>query len=371
MTETTTTLQPDTRPKGRVVVALSGGVDSSVAAALLHEAGYEVIGVTMRLWTAERDDVPDSYRGCCGVEEVDDARRVCDTLGVPYRVLNFERAFRTQVVDDFIDAYRHGRTPNPCLNCNRYLKFDALFHTMEQLEADYVATGHYARIDQDPASGRWRLWRAADPDKDQSYVLYPLGQAALSRLLFPIGGLTKAATRAHAERFGLITAHKRESQDICFVTQGDYRRFLREQGVDEQPGAIVDQAGRQVGRHQGVPFYTIGQRKGLGLAAPVPLYVTGLDPARNTVTVGPEAALLRRTLSARDAHFVADELPAEPIAVEAKIRYRTAPAAAVVAASGPDAVAITFAEPQRAVTPGQAVVFYRGEEVLGGGTIAA
>ena len=351
----------------RVVVAMSGGVDSSVAAALLVDAGYDVIGLTMRLWTLERPDLPRTHQSCCSVEEVDEARQAAETLGIPHYLLNFEREFREGVVDYFVSEYARGRTPNPCLACNRVVKYDALLRRAAALGADYVATGHYARIDR--PQGDYRLLRAKDPAKDQSYVLYDLTQAQLGQILLPIGGHTKTEVRQMAREFGLPNADKRDSQEICFIPDGDYRRFVSER-VQAPPGDIVDAGGRVLGRHRGLPYYTVGQRQGLGIATGEAMYVIDLDTVANRLVVGGREELLAPALWASQSCFVAGQPPAGATGVRARIRYR-----------GPEARArltmvdgwchVAFAEPQRAVTPGQAVVFYRGDEVLGGATIEA
>lgn len=351
----------------RVVVAMSGGVDSSVAAALLVHEGYDVIGLTMRLWTLERPDLPRAQRSCCSVEEVDDARQVAEALGIPHYLLNFEREFREGVVDYFVSEYARGRTPNPCLACNRIVKYDALLRRAAALGADYVATGHYARIER--REGRYCLLRASDPTKDQSYVLYDLSQAQLARILLPIGGHTKAEVRRLAREFGLPNADKRDSQDICFIPDGDYRRFVSER-VQAPPGDIVDTAGRVLGRHRGLPSYTIGQRQGLGIATGEPLYVVRLDTEANRLVVGGRDDLRAPALWASQARFVAGQPPEPDTEVQARIRYRGPEARARVAVVD-GWCHVEFAEPQRAVTPGQAIVFYQDDEVLGGATIEA
>ncbi|MCS6801171.1 MAG: tRNA 2-thiouridine(34) synthase MnmA [Chloroflexota bacterium] len=352
----------------RVLVAMSGGVDSSVTAALLLREGYDVVGVTMRLWTKERPDAPPHHRGCCSIEETDDARRVAGILGFPYYVLNFEREFERRVVDYFVGEYARGRTPNPCLACNQFLKFDALLRRAVALGCDYLATGHYARIERGPT--RYHLRKALDLSKDQSYVLYTLGQTELERLLFPLGRFTKAQVRALAAALGLPVAAKPDSQEICFLQGQDYRAFLRERLGDQQPGDLVDEEGRVLGRHQGAAGFTVGQRRGLGLALAEPRYVLAVDASANRVVVGREERLYRRVLWAGAVHWVAGEAPAAPVRVAAKVRYRTPEAPATVFPEGARA-RVEFDQPQRAISPGQAVVFYDGDEVIGGGTIEA
>lgn len=352
--------------KQRVVVAMSGGVDSSVAAALMVRAGYDVIGITMRLWTIEREDLPATNRTCCGIEAVDDAQEVAQLLGIPYYPMNFERPFQTHVVDYFTQEYTRGRTPNPCLACNQYVKFDNLLAKAKALGADYLATGHYARVALN--HGSYRLLRGADAMKDQSYVLYTLGQGELRYLLLPVGDYSKQEIRQIAQEYHLPVADKPDSQDICFIPDNDYRRFVSER-VPLEAGDIVDSAGARVGTHRGIALYTIGQRHGLGVTSPQRLYVTQIDPSSNRVVVGPEEDLYLREALAEDVHFVNGEAGAYPLEVSAKIRYKSQESPATLR-NVPEGVLVTFEEPQRAVTPGQAIVFYRDDEVLGGGRIA-
>ena len=353
----------------RVAVALSGGVDSSTAAALLLQQGYQVSGVTMRLWAVpDTGPLPES---CCSTPAaMEDARQVCALLGIPFHVLDLEEEFRARVVGYFCDSYALGRTPNPCLACNREIKFGALLRAVREWGADYLATGHYARIRlQD---GQYQLLRAVDRQKDQSYVLYRLGQEELPRLLFPLGDYSKRQVRAMATAFGLPTADKAESQDACFLSHGDYRAFLaRERPATMLPGPILDLQGRVLGEHGGVAFYTVGQRQGLGLAAPHPLYVLEIDPVRNAVVVGPKAALFRSELLAEDVHFVAGHPPPQSVAVTAKIRYKAPEAAATLVPLPEKRARVIFTDPQPAITPGQGVVFYQDDVVIGGGIITS
>jgi len=355
-------------PKLRVVVAMSGGVDSSVAAALLVRQGYEVLGVTMRLWTEENPDAPRHQRRCCSVEDSEDARAVCDHLGIPHYILNYERQFSTNVVDYFVEEYAEGRTPNPCLACNQYVKFAPLLQQALALEADYLATGHYARRRKD--GNGYELWRAVDPQKDQSYVLYTLGQNELAHILFPIGEHTKEEVRRIAREMDLPNADKPDSADICFIPNGDYRGFVA-QRVKAEPGDIVDTAGRKLGQHEGIINFTLGQRRGLpARGGSQPMYIVDIDAATNTVVAGPEEELLVKTVIAHDLSFVAGQGPETPMPIQAKIRYRSEAAAAVLAPIDRDKAEIQFEQRQRAPTPGQALVFYQGEKVLGGGKIA-
>src|SRR5213593_2860016 len=350
----------------RVVVAMSGGVDSSVAAGLLTQAGYEVLGVTMRLWTAENGDASRHHKRCCSVEDTDDARGAADVLGVRHYVLNLEKEFSAGVVDHFVREYAMGRTPNPCLACNDRIKFRPLLEQARALGADYLATGHYARIRSNGHG--FELHRAIDPSKDQSYVLYTLGQRELSQTLFPVGELTKAEIRALAREWRLPNADKPDSADICFIPSGDYRAFVR-QRIPAHAGSIVDTAGANIGEHAGIHNYTIGQRRGLpARGGGEPLYVVGLDPETNTVIAGESGDLLAKGLIAEELSFVSEEAPAEDVQVNARIRYRSEPVPASLRIEDGRAE-IRFERPQRAGSPGQAVVFYEGERVLGGGTI--
>ncbi|HUS17079.1 MAG TPA: tRNA 2-thiouridine(34) synthase MnmA [Chloroflexia bacterium] len=358
----------------KVIVAMSGGVDSSLTAALLQESGYEIIGVHMRLHAMHADAPAPTTRGrlnhgCCNVEDVDDARMVAYELGIPFYVLNFEPEFQQHIIGNFVQEYSRGRTPYPCLNCNRYVKFDALMERAVTLGADYMATGHYARIVQD-AAGRFHLHRAADRGKDQAYVLYHLSQAALGRLLLPLGEYDKPTVRRLAAERNLIVADKPDSQEICFIPDNNYRNFLEQmQPGMAQPGLMVNTRGEVVGQHTGLPHYTVGQRKGLGALGAEPHFVLRLDPATNTLLVGTVKELAAYSLTADDVHFV-DGTPREaPFAATAKIRYRAPEAPALVTPLVGGRVRVDFTDPQRAITPGQAVVFYDGDEVLGGGTI--
>jgi tRNA-uridine 2-sulfurtransferase len=356
----------------RVVVGMSGGVDSSVAAALLVERGFDVVGVTMRVWSdAASEDGARRFGGCCGGDAVDDARRVARTLGIPYYVLNMETEFTRAVIDRFAETYRDGRTPVPCVACNTELKFGSLRARARAWDADAVATGHYARVTREPATGRYLLWRGRDLRKDQSDFLWPLTQSQLAAAHFPVGDLDKREVRDHARRLGLVTADKPESQEICFVPDDDYRGFLRRRDPSLfTRGPIVGTDGAVLGVHAGVAAYTIGQRKGLGITAATPLYVVDIDSRANQVTVGPSTALERDRLVATDVNFIACDPPREPLRVHARIRHSHRPAAASVQARADGTAEVVFDEPQRAITPGQSVVWYRDDLVIGGGVIS-
>lgn len=345
--------------KKKTFIAMSGGVDSSVAALLLKEAGYDVTGVTMCLGIREDGE---STR-CCGLDGIDDAKHVCDQLQIPHFVFDFAKEMEKCVISKFTAEYQRGRTPNPCIDCNRYLKFGALLDKTRGIGFDYLATGHYACIEKRGES--WHLLRPKDKIKDQTYFLYPIKTGDLSSLLFPLGGLKKEEVRTLAKKKGLHVAQKAESQDICFVTQGDYRQFFLNRKLSSAEGDIVDIEGNILGRHRGIIFYTIGQRGGLRISAKTPLYVVEIDARKNQVIVGEKKDLLAKGLIAGDTNILVNELPDE---MEAKIRYRKKPARCEVSREGKN-LKIIFKETQESITPGQAVVLYAGDEVLGGGVI--
>ena len=348
---------------------MSGGVDSSVAAYLMREAGFDCVGVQMKLF--ENEDAGLSRESaCCSLESAEDARRVAFGLDMPFYVWNFSDEFRCEVIDRFAAAYAAGRTPNPCIDCNRYLKFGALLRRARALGFDALATGHYARVEK--SGGQYLLKKAADETKDQSYVLYMLSQAELSLLRLPLGELRKSETRQIAARQGFAVARKPDSQDLCFAPDGDYAAAAeRALGRAFAPGDFVDAEGRVLGRHAGIGRYTLGQRRGLGISNEAPLYVCGIEPAENRVVLGGPEALLSRTLEANDFNWIAGRAPDGPLRARAKVRYRQPEQPATVTPTGPDSVRVVFDEEQRAITPGQIVVLYDGDIVLGGGTITA
>ncbi|HHT06571.1 MAG TPA: tRNA 2-thiouridine(34) synthase MnmA [Hydrogenispora sp.] len=354
--------------KRKVVVGMSGGVDSSVAAHLLHEAGYEVIGITMQIWP---EDAPrEESGGCCGLTAVDDARRVCQQLGIPHYTLNFRDEFNKYVIDYFIDEYQRGRTPNPCIACNRFVKWESLLTKALQLGADYIATGHYARILFDQETGRYLLKKAATSKKDQTYALYNLTQEQLARTLMPLGDYTKEEVRRIAAAIGLNVANKPDSQEICFIPDHDYGRFIEEHASSTSgPGNFVDRQGRILGQHKGIIHYTVGQRKGLGLAVGKPVYVLEIRPESNEVVVGTDEEVYQQTVYADQLNFIPFDRLATQQAVTAKIRYNHDPAPATVTMVDDNTLRCDFTEPQRAITPGQALVLYDGDLVVGGGSI--
>ncbi len=390
----------------RIVAAMSGGVDSSVAAALLKEQGHEVIGIMLRLWSEpgviEDDGVERVVQNkCCSLEAVDDARRVARMLDIPFYLVNVEQEFKHTVVDMFYEEYVAGRTPNPCLTCNRHIRFTVLLNRALALDADYLATGHYVRVDDHPITGKRRLRKGIDPDKDQSYVLHVLNQQQLAHACFPLGSYTKTQVRAMAAERGMSVAGKAESQEICFVAQNDYRGFINRYAstlapnarVEQEPvaagvgaatatsakplialpkpGPIYDLHGKMLGRHRGLAFYTIGQRKGLGLTSQQPLHVLKIDAAQNALIVGPAAGLEKTSFTAGKMHYVSGDIPAEPFEARVRVRYKAPEEIALVTPLEGNRVHVALARPQRAITPGQAAVFYSGEddEVLCGGII--
>ncbi len=350
--------------KQRVVVAMSGGVDSSVAAALLKEAGYDVIGVTMQIWPKEAPE-QERFGGCCGHEAIQAAKRSAYKLGIPHFVMNFRDIFARQVIADFCQEYSSGRTPNPCIRCNQYIKFETLLERAEGLGAEFLATGHYARIDHSPDGHR--LLKAVDPNKDQSYFLYTLGQKELQHLLFPVGNLHKTEVRRLAAEAGLPSSNRRDSQDVCFIPDNDYRSFVARH-VPLSPGDIVDTEGKILGKHNGLAQYTVGQRQGLGLASNQRLYVLKLDAATNRLVIGGKEQLLSSRLVASKLSWVSGTAPGQINDMTAKIRYRSPEAKAELCLRDGTAE-VQFHQPQSAIAPGQAIVFYQGDAVLGGGII--
>ena len=349
--------------KKKALIAMSGGVDSSVAAAFMKEQGMDCMGVTMKLHGTIEST-------CCTSKDIEDAQAVCDHLEIPYEVVNFEDDFEQKVIRRFVHAYETGATPNPCIDCNRYLKFEKLFRYGQELGFDYVVTGHYARVSYDETTGRYLLQKALDPTKDQSYVLYSLTQEQLAHAKFPLGELTKGEVRAFAEGYAFINAEKADSQDICFVPDGDYAAFIeRFTGKIYTCGDFIDRQGKKLGTHKGLIRYTIGQRKGLGIAYSEPLYVCDKDTDKNTVTLGSNQDLFTTTLIAKDINFISVPQLDAPMRVKARVRYHQPEQWATAVQLDADTLQLTFDQPQRAIAKGQAVVLYDGDVVVGGGTI--
>ncbi len=355
----------------RVVVGMSGGVDSSVAAYILKQQGYEVIGVTMQIWPSDDPDVVEREGGCCSLTAVEDARRVANHLGIPFYVMNFQQVFDEKVISYFVDEYIKGRTPNPCIMCNRYIKFEELLRRSMALDAYYVATGHYARIEYDDQKQRYLLKKSVTPAKDQTYALYTMTQYQLKHTLMPLGNYTKEQVREIAEKSGLVTANKPDSQEICFVKDDDYAGFVQDRASGPvAPGYFVDTQGNVLGKHKGIIHYTIGQRKGLGISLGHPMYVVDIDPENNTVILGRDHEVYSREMLVDDVNLISVPSIDSPIRASVKIRYTAKEAPATIYPYEDDTLRVVFDEPQRAITPGQAAVIYQDDLVVGGGIIA-
>lgn len=353
----------------KALIAMSGGVDSSVAAYIIKNSGYDATGITLKLF--ENEDIGEKReKTCCSLDDIDDARSVCRKIGIPYYVYNFKDSFKENVIRRFIDAYENGSTPNPCIDCNRYIKFEKLMRRAEELEFDFVVTGHYAIIEHNDGTGRYILKKSSDPSKDQSYVLYSLTQKQLAKTIFPLGGMTKKRVREIAQELGLINARKHDSQDICFVPDGDYAKFIEQYTGKVYPhGNFVDENGNILGEHKGIIKYTVGQRKGLGLALPHPMYVKEKDLVGNKVILCDNSRLFSKELYAKDINLISCEKIDKPIKIKAKVRYNQPEQNATVEQTDENTIHVVFDEPQRAISKGQAVVLYDGDVVVGGGTI--
>lgn len=355
---------------GSVMLGMSGGVDSSVAAAVLTEQGYNVVGVTMQIWPDMDEGRKQVEGGCCSLSAVDDARRVADSIGIPYYVLNFKDVFQQKVIDYFNTEYLKGRTPNPCIACNRFVKFESMLQKAISMGMDYIATGHYARIAKDNNTGRFLLKKSVTAAKDQTYALYTMTQDQLSRTLFPIGEFTKDKVREMALALRLPVAHKPDSQEICFVEDNDYGRYISENtDADIRPGFFIDSSGNRLGMHKGIIHYTVGQRKGLGISFGRPMFVVAINPGDNTVVLGDENEVFSLELTSSDLNFISIPKLNGEMKVTAKIRYSAKEAPAVISPLKDGRVHVLFDQPQRAITPGQSVVFYDGDSVVGGGVI--
>ena len=353
----------------KALIAMSGGVDSSVAAAVMKDRGYDCVGVTMKLYTNSEIGIKDT-NSCCSADDIADARSVAFSLGIPHYVFNFTADFENEVIKRFVTQYETGGTPNPCIDCNRYIKFNALFNRAKEIGCEYIVTGHYARIKYDAVSGRYKLYKAVDKSKDQSYVLYSMTQQELAHTVFPLGEYNKTEVREIAEQKGLLTARKHDSQDICFVPDGDYAAFIEKYTGKEYPsGDFVDKQGNKLGTHNGIIRYTIGQRKGLGLALCKPMYVCEKDVVNNRVVLGENDSLMCREFDAEDFNWISYDRVDSPMYATVKTRYKCTESGAKVIPTSDSSVHIVLEQPQRAVTSGQAVVLYNGDEVLGGGTI--
>ena len=356
--------------KKRVMIGMSGGVDSSVAAYLLKEQGYDVIGVTMKLWQDDDDELIENEGGCCSLAAVEDARQVAEKIGIPFYVLNFSEVFKEKVIEPFIDEYLNGRTPNPCIACNKHIKFDDFFNKARQIGCDYVATGHYAKIEKDEETGRYLLKKSVTDKKDQTYALYNLTQEQLEHTLLPIGEFEKERVREIAKEMGMDVHNKPDSQEICFVKDNDYAGYVKKHAKRRiDPVFFVDTKGNILGKHNGIVNYTIGQRKGLGIALGKPMFVVDIDPVKNTVVLGDNEDIFNKGLIAKDVNLISIDDIKEPIRVQAKIRYSAKPSNATVTKIGENRIKIEFDEPQRAITKGQSVVMYDGDKVVGGGII--